>query len=143
VLAWIEPGIGDHLATPAQDVKDAWSGRGWRMLADKHGIEAFFHQLLAGPSNGVDAGIEGGGDSQSRHPSPVSEASAFSRMRALVSCRAGCFPARISVLSRSRSSSLSFTTYLFSAICFAVTKHLRHCRISESEICRRINDGGY
>jgi hypothetical protein len=69
------------------------------MLADKHGIEAFFHQLLAGPSNGVDAGIEGGGDSQSRHPSPVSEASAFSRMRALVSCRAGCFPARISVLS--------------------------------------------
>ncbi len=32
------------------------------MLADKHGIEAFFHQLLAGPSNGVDAGIEGGGD---------------------------------------------------------------------------------
>ena len=32
------------------------------MLADKHGIEAFFHQLLAGPSNGVDTGIEGGGD---------------------------------------------------------------------------------
>jgi hypothetical protein len=31
-------------------VKDARSGRGWRMLADKHGIEAFFHQLLAGPS---------------------------------------------------------------------------------------------
>src|ERR1700730_14190202 len=22
-------------------VKDAWSGRGWRMLADEHGIEAF------------------------------------------------------------------------------------------------------
>jgi hypothetical protein len=43
-------------------VKDARSGRGWGMLADKHGIEAFFHQLLAGPSNGVDAGIEGGGD---------------------------------------------------------------------------------
>lgn len=32
------------------------------MLADKHGIEAFFHQLLAGPGNGVDAGIKGGGD---------------------------------------------------------------------------------
>jgi hypothetical protein len=30
------------------------------MLSDKHGTEAFFHQLLAGPSNGVDAGIEGG-----------------------------------------------------------------------------------
>ena len=32
------------------------------MLTDKHGIEAFFHQLLAGPGNDVDAGIEGGGD---------------------------------------------------------------------------------
>ena len=32
------------------------------MLADKHGIEAFLHQLLAGPGNGVDAGIERGGD---------------------------------------------------------------------------------
>src|SRR5712672_408656 len=81
--------------------------------------------------------------SQSRHPSPVSEASAFSRMRALVSCRAGCLPARISVLSRSRSSSLSFTTYLFSVTCFAVTKHLRRCGVSESEICRRINDRRY
>src|SRR5271166_6538624 len=80
---------------------------------------------------------------QSLHPSPVSDASAFNRMRALVSCRAGCLPARISVLSRSRSSSLSFTTYLFSAICFAVTQHLRHCGVSESEICRRINDRGY
>jgi hypothetical protein len=32
------------------------------MLADKDCVEAFFHQLLAGPSNGVDAGIEGSGD---------------------------------------------------------------------------------
>jgi len=32
------------------------------MLTHKHGIEAFFHQLLARPGNGVDAGIEGGGD---------------------------------------------------------------------------------
>jgi hypothetical protein len=29
------------------------------MLADRHGLEPFFHQLLAGPSNRVDAGIEG------------------------------------------------------------------------------------
>jgi hypothetical protein len=63
-------------------------------------------------------------------------------MRALVSCLAGCLPARISVLSRSRSSSLSLTTYLFSAICFVVTKHLRRCGDSESEICRRTNDRG-
>ena len=32
------------------------------MLADQDGGEAFFHQLLARPSNGVDAGIEGGSD---------------------------------------------------------------------------------
>jgi hypothetical protein len=113
------------------------------MLADKHGTEALFHQLLADPSNGVDAGIEGGGD----FTVPPSFASLggirLQQDACLVSCRARCFPARISVLSRPRSSSLSFTTYLFSAICFAVTKHLRHCRISESEICRRINDRGY
>jgi hypothetical protein len=33
-----------------------------------------------------------GGDLLSLHPSPASDASAFSRMRAFVSCRAGCLP---------------------------------------------------
>ena len=28
------------------------------MLADQHGLEAFFHQLLAGPGNRIGAGIE-------------------------------------------------------------------------------------
>src|SRR5277367_6385137 len=32
------------------------------MLADQDGVEALFHQLLAGPSNGIDASVEGGGD---------------------------------------------------------------------------------
>ena len=32
------------------------------MLADQDGVEALFHQLLAGPSNGIDAGVEGGRD---------------------------------------------------------------------------------
>ena len=32
------------------------------MLADKNGLKAFFHQLLAGSRHRVDAGIEGGGD---------------------------------------------------------------------------------
>jgi hypothetical protein len=45
------------------------------MLADKHGIEAFFHQLLAGPSDGVDAGIECGGD--------VTVAPSFSSLRGI------------------------------------------------------------
>ncbi len=75
--------------------------------------------------------------------SPASEASAFNRMRAFVSSRAEYLPACISPSSRSRSSSLSITTYLFTAICFAVTMHLRHCGAIDSEIHRGINDGGY
>jgi hypothetical protein len=64
-------------------------------------------------------------------------------MRALVSCRAGCLPTWISVLSRSRSASLRFTTYLFTAIRFAATKHFRRCGAIDSEIDREINDGAY
>src|ERR1700744_3008711 len=62
-------------------------------------------------------------------------------MRALVSCRAGCLPAWISVLSRSRSASLRFTTYLFTAIRFAATKHFRRCGAIDSEIDRERNAG--
>jgi hypothetical protein len=40
-------------------VKDAWPGRGRRMLADQDGLEPFFHQLLTGPCHRVDAGIQG------------------------------------------------------------------------------------
>src|SRR6266853_1428830 len=43
-------------------VKDARSGRGRRMLADQDGLEAFFHQLLAGPGNRIGAAIEGLGN---------------------------------------------------------------------------------
>jgi hypothetical protein len=32
------------------------------MLAEQDGGEAFFHQLPAGPGDGVNAGVEGGGD---------------------------------------------------------------------------------
>ena len=39
-------------------VKDAWPGRGRRMLADQDGLQPFFHQLLTGPCHRVDAGIE-------------------------------------------------------------------------------------
>ena len=114
------------------------------MLAGQHGLEPFLHQLLAGPGDGVDAGIQGRGD--------LAVAPCFAGLRGISlqqdaclasACRAGCLPVWISVLSRSRSSSLSFTTYFFTAICFAVTKHLRHCGVSESEFCRRINDRAY
>jgi hypothetical protein len=61
----------------------------------------------------------------SLHASPASEASAFSRMRAFRTWRAGLLPFWISALSRSRSSSASLTMYFFTAGCFAVTAHLR------------------
>src|SRR5271154_4410320 len=79
----------------------------------------------------------------SLHPSPVSEASAFSRMRALTNWPARCLPLWISVLSRSRSSSLSFTMYFFTPACFAVTMHLRRCGAIDSENHAKINDIGH
>src|ERR1022692_417309 len=48
-------------------------------------------------------------------------------MRAFTNWCARCLPLRISIVSCSRSSSLSFTTYFFTAISFAATNHLRPC----------------
>src|SRR3954468_18367240 len=79
----------------------------------------------------------------SLHPSPALDVSAFNRMRALVSSRAGCLPIWINALSRSRSASLNSTTYFFTALCFAVTTHLRHCGAIDSDIHRKVNDGEY
>ena len=101
------------------------------MLADQDSVEAFFHQLLAGPGNGVDAGVEGGGD--------VAVPPSFARLRGIgfqQNAGLGQLSGRVltrmdQVLSCSLSSSLSFTMYLFSAVCFVVTKHLRHCGVSE------------
>jgi hypothetical protein len=59
-----------------------------------------------------------------RQPPKVS---AFSRMLAFANWRARRLPVWINVLSGSRSSPLSFTTYFFTEACFAVTMHLR-CR---------------
>src|SRR5271166_150420 len=64
----------------------------------------------------------------SLHPAPADDVSVFNRMRALTNCPARCLPAWISVLSRSRSSSLSLTMYFLTAICFALTTHLRGFR---------------
>ncbi len=60
----------------------------------------------------------------SLQPSPASDRSAFSRMRALVSDCAGCLPARIIASSRSRSSALNFTTYFLTEISLPATNHL-------------------
>jgi hypothetical protein len=55
----------------------------------------------------------------SLHPLPPSETSAFNKIRAFSTRRAGLFPFRINVSSRSRSSPLSLTTYFFTKISFA------------------------
>ncbi len=47
----------------------------------------------------------------SLQPSPLSDVSAFNRIRALFSDCAGLLPAWIKASNRSRSSALSFTTY--------------------------------
>src|SRR5208283_3304497 len=69
----------------------------------------------------------------SLHPSPISDVSAFNRMRALVSNCAGLLPAWIKASSRARSSALSFTTYFLTAISFPATNHL-HRLIPATEI---------
>src|SRR6516162_5739175 len=80
----------------------------------------------------------------SLHPSPASETSAFSRMRALVRSCAEFLPARTMASSRSRSSPLSFTTYFLTAISFPPTNHL-HRRLGgdgDSENRHICNDAG-
>jgi hypothetical protein len=49
----------------------------------------------------------------------ANETSAFNKIRAFSTRRAGLFPFRINVSSRSRSSPLSLTTYFFTEISFA------------------------
>jgi hypothetical protein len=55
----------------------------------------------------------------SLQPSPDSETSAFSNIRAFSNRCAELFPFRISASSRSPSSALNRTTYLFTEISFA------------------------
>jgi hypothetical protein len=69
----------------------------------------------------------------SLQPSPASDTSAFSRMRAFVSSCAGRLPERIKSLSCSRSSALSLTTYFLTAISFPATNHL-HRWLAATEI---------
>ena len=69
----------------------------------------------------------------SLHPPPITDVSAFKRMRALVNNCAGLLPAWIKASSRSRSSALSFTTYFLTAISFPDANHL-HRLILATEI---------
>src|SRR5271169_215386 len=75
----------------------------------------------------------------SLQPSPASDTSAFSRMRAFVSNCAGCLPAQVNASSRSRSSALNLTTYFLTAISFPATNHLCR-RIAVAEIQKNATD---
>src|SRR5271156_4895705 len=75
----------------------------------------------------------------SLQPSPASEMSAFSRIRAFVSNCAGCLPPEVNASSRSRSSALHLTTYFLTAISFPATNHLCR-RIAVAEIQKNATD---
>src|SRR5277367_5641695 len=62
--------------------------------------------------------------SRSVQPSPASDVSALSRMRAFVINCADRLPELISAASRSRSSVLNFTTYFFAPVPVPATNHL-------------------
>jgi hypothetical protein len=115
-------------------VKDALSGRGWRMLADQNGFKSLFHQLLAGPRNRIDAGVEGRRDlaialsfASCRGARLLQDAGLdelAGRMLSGMCQRGETLPLLIAELH----------LYSFTAICFAVTKHLRRCGDIDSEI---------
>src|ERR1700676_4374747 len=63
----------------------------------------------------------------SLQPSPSSDTSAFSRMRAFVRSCAERLPLRINTSSWARSSALNRTTYFLTVISFAATNHLHRC----------------
>src|SRR5258708_5929374 len=79
----------------------------------------------------------------SLHPLPASETSAFNKIHAFSTRRAGLFPFRISVSSRSRSSPVSLTTYFFTEISFAamiasLASRWRRKRITKSFQSRNV-----
>ena len=114
------------------------------MMALQGTVQTFLNQALAGPGNGIDAGLQGGGD--------LTVAPSLAGVRGVCFQQDACFQ----LLSRrvfslpdhringSRSSSLSVTTYFLTAITFLATNPLR-CwdGTVESETDRGIKDGEY
>src|SRR6516162_916889 len=78
----------------------------------------------------------------SLHPLPASETSAFNKIRAFSTRRAGLFPFRINVSSRSRSSPLSLTTYFFTEISFAAMIASLASRWRRKRITKSFRIGG-
>jgi hypothetical protein len=113
-------------------IENPRNGRCRSLLAAQHSLEALFHQLLAHPVNHGHAGSQSLDDPAVTAP--------FTSFRDIglqqYPCRrcAELLPFRSSVSSRSRSSPLSLTTYLFTEISFAsmIASVARSCDESES-----------
>lgn len=81
----------------------------------------------------------------SLHPSPASETSAFSNIRAFISRCAELLPLRIISLSWLRSSSLSLTTYFFTEIALPamIVPLATHCDKRESDVPFKFVEAGH
>src|ERR1700758_2823871 len=82
----------------------------------------------------------------SLHPLPASETSAFNKIRAFRTRRAGLFPFRISVSTRSRSALFIltihfFTIYLFAGMTANLASRWRRKRIPK-RLDARFHEGG-
>src|SRR5215831_1053650 len=89
------------------------------VFAPQHRLEPLLDQLAPGPLDSGDAGIQRRGNpAVALQPSPRSDTSAFSRMRAFVSSWGERLPLRINSSSWARSSALNRTTYFLTAISF-------------------------
>ena len=107
----------------AGSVEDARSGGSWRMLAGQSTprtpSSTSCWRVRATVST---AGIQRLAIWLSLHPRRPRRHRPSAGCALSAACAHECLPVRISVLSRSRSSSLSFTTYLLTAACFVDTE---------------------
>jgi hypothetical protein len=140
VKDWVEKKIRRHMARARNRNGFGWkrwstqwlyeSLRGAELglyFAPQHRLEPLLDQLAPGPLDSGDAGVQRRGNPAVVQPSPNSDTSAFSRMRAFVSSWAERLPLRINSSSWARSSTLNRTTYFLTAISFPTTNHLHRC----------------
>ena len=114
-------------ASPRRRIEDALAYRVGRMLAHQGRLQPHFHQLLTGARDGVRAGVQCRGDAAVAPSLPSFGCVRFQQDTRLQPLARRGLAFRIRACSRSRSSALSLTIYLFTLDCFAVTAHLRRC----------------
>jgi hypothetical protein len=109
-------------------VENAGHGRHLALFAAQNRLEPLFDELSADAVDHRGAGIQ-------RHDDLAVAPARANRIRAFKSRRAGPLPLRISVSSCWRSSTLSLTTYFFTAMSFPamITSLANSGQASESE----------